>query len=262
MKLTIDNEKGELIAEFNNLKERFVILIEEHDELVYHICPAIEAEYYTKIGALESKAILLHMEVEKLKRKIELVRKRVNKGKEVVIEEIEAELAAEFEVYMQAEIEKNKVLTQLCDVIEQPFKNKSEEEIKAIYKKIVKAIHPDINPDITEDEKELFFKAVDAYENMDLEKLSIIETAVVIDNGAACDDIEMLQEKCQKLRSAITSLEFEISRIKSDDPYIYKDFLADENAVSERRRTLITASDDLESLYRTYLEELNQLLGE
>ena len=263
MKIEIGDERAEILNELRNLRERFTDLIEERDELVYHICPAIKADYVAKVGALETKVINLQLNVHSIKHKIELVRKRTNQGKEVIIEEIEAELEAEKDVFEQEIIANNKVMLELEQILSDPFEKKSVAEVKTIYKNIVKAIHPDINPDITEDEKELFFKAVEAYENADLKKLSIIETAIVTDEESIASEKspEILEEKCQKLRSGINDLEFEISEIKSDVPYTWKDFLADEKAVNERRSVLLKASDDLEALYKEYERELEELLN-
>ena len=126
---------------------------------------------------------------------------------------------------------------------EEKYKSRTD-EMKALYRKIVKVLHPDVNPDITEKENDMLIEATKAYREGDLETLRKI--AAMIDSGAVGDgeavnenvDIDRLREIAEELRRCVTALQMEIYSIKNSFPYNMKDFLADEQAVAERQMEL------------------------
>ncbi len=113
---------------------------------------------------------------------------------------------------------------------------------KELFRKIVKKLHPDMNPDITEREKELFSKAVKAYQDGDLVTLQEIYDEVFGDGSDAPPDKEMtypeLVELRDKLQSRIKEVKEEIDIIKESFPYTSKEFLDDEEAVAARQQEL------------------------
>lgn len=126
---------------------------------------------------------------------------------------------------------------------ERKYKSRTD-EMKALYRKIVKVLHPDVNPDITEKENDMLIEATTAYREGDLETLRKIAT--MIDSGAIGDgetvneelSIERLREIVEELKRCVTALQMEIYGIKTSFPYNMKDFLADEQAVAARQMEL------------------------
>ncbi len=118
------------------------------------------------------------------------------------------------------------------------------EEMKALYHKIVKALHPDMNPDITDREKELLNDAIKAYSAGDLERLR--EIAEIIDDADISSrfpntpegiaGLKALKEQLIRKRAALLA---DIDRIKNSFPYNIVDFLADDEAVAARRDELM-----------------------
>lgn len=126
---------------------------------------------------------------------------------------------------------------------ERKYKSRTD-EMKALYRKIVKVLHPDVNPDITKEENDMLIEATTAYKEGDLEtlrKIAAMIDAGTIGAGEAADeqvDIERLREIVEELKRTITALQMDIYRIKTSFPYNMKDFLADEKAVAERQLEL------------------------
>ena len=126
---------------------------------------------------------------------------------------------------------------------ERKYKSRTD-EMKALYRKIVKVLHPDVNPDITDEENDMLIEATVAYREGDLETLRKI--AALIDSGAIGEgnaageevDIERLREIVEELQRHVTALQMEIYGIKTSFPYNMKEFLADERAVAERQLEL------------------------
>lgn len=113
---------------------------------------------------------------------------------------------------------------------------------KEMFRKIVKKLHPDMNPDSTEREKELFNKAVKAYQDGDLVTLQEIYDEVFGDGGDAPADKEMsyneLVELRDKLKNRLEEVKEEIEDIKNSFPYTSKEFLDDEEAVAAKQKEL------------------------
>lgn len=118
------------------------------------------------------------------------------------------------------------------------------EELKHLYRKIVKRLHPDMNPHVTEEQKNLFYEAVEAYEEGNLERLREIAAEI---EGADPEEFEDPEDGIQRLREIrntllqkAAELMVSIEWTKTHFPYIAKDFLEDEEAVLERQQELRT----------------------
>jgi len=118
-----------------------------------------------------------------------------------------------------------------------------EQELKRLYRKIVKKLHPDMNPDITEEEKEMFRKAVEAYGLGDAEVLREIAAHIDdeewLENGGKEElPVERLMEMRDRLREQMERLLDEIRRIKMAFPYSAKSFLRDSVKVRKKQDEL------------------------
>ncbi|MBQ1310895.1 MAG: hypothetical protein IIY55_03520 [Blautia sp.] len=139
-------------------------------------------------------------------------------------------------------------------------KKSPAEELKSLYRKVVKRLHPDVHPDPTEREKALLNEANEAYAKGDLEKMQKIWEEICGSDSPedqfadTPEGIEKLKEMLQKLKKRLHALEEEITGIRSEFPYTMKSFLENEQAVRERRQALA------EQLKKT--RERDQELGE
>ena len=153
---------------------------------------------------------------------------------------------------------------------DQEQKTSPVEEIKRLYRKIVKLLHPDVHPNPTEREKELLNRANDANARGDLEEMRAIWEEV---SGMhvkeeeftdAPDDIARMKELVETLKKRCRELEQEIRHIKSQYPYTMKAFLDDEAAVEEKRKSLKEQIDQTREMDRKlaeYIEELRKQMG-
>ncbi len=117
------------------------------------------------------------------------------------------------------------------------------QELKRLYRYIMKKLHPDANPDATEAEMELLRKAQKAYSEGDLETLREIadqldDTEITEKYSDTPEDIIKLRELRAKLAEKVEILIIHIEEIKNSFPYNEKDFLADEEAVAKRQEEL------------------------
>ena len=147
------------------------------------------------------------------------------------------------------------------------YKSRSD-EVRSLYRKIVKKLHPDVNPDQNEEEKNMFREAVEAYEKDDLDKLR--EISAMIDDGYLStsaegyteEDISKIKEIIEGLKSKVQSLEDEIEYIKDSYPYLYKEILDDEKAVEVRQKDLANRLKEFSEMRAELVERLSTIRAE
>ena len=227
------SEYDEIFRDIEKMRVEISTLINERDDLLFNICKNIEAKYIQSVGALEYKVYKAECLYRQLKRKAQLIQAKKNCQVPIDVSEIDRQLEDEMEEYKQAMGQRlraiNKALSWFSGKIVPP---KLVEEEKRLYRSIVKALHPDLNPDLTQEQKEMFLRAVEAYKTHDIEALRLIYT-VAIDPITEEKDQSFLDlvKKRDKLYEAMLRVKKEIVQIKSRFPYTMKDFVNDETAI-------------------------------
>ncbi len=95
--IEIQSEYDRLMEEIHRLKSRIVSLTALRDDLMYHVCPALEAEYEEKIAGLERELMAAYLYLNTHRRTIELLQAQINsRRKKVSVEEAEAQAQEEF----------------------------------------------------------------------------------------------------------------------------------------------------------------------
>lgn len=262
--MVVSSEYEPLLEETKRLQGDLSALIMERDELKHHICKDLQMEYMLKIGTLEYKVYEFECKILRIKRKIELIQMRFNRQEVVNIIEIEIKLNVEFEEYQER---LNQKLDEINEALERnnlgTLSADETQEIRKLYRQIVKRLHPDMNPNVSDRERELFTKAVDAYKSGDLETLRSISLLVteISDNEETTDSMNDLKSKIEKMKKLITGVLNEIERIKQSFPYNQKELLADPARVEERRNEILHILEEYKEIYAFYEKKLNDMLG-
>ena len=143
-------------------------------------------------------------------------------------------------------------------------KNEKPTTAKSLFRSIVKRLHPDMNPNQTQHEKDLFNKAVEAYQNGDMVTLQNIYDEITVgkeDSGEANESylsIEELIKIRDRLAKRIDELSSELDEIRSAEPYTYKEILDDPDRLAQAKAELEEDFKDNEA----EIERLSQLLSE
>lgn len=245
------------------LRTELSMLLLERDELQYVICKNIETAYCIKLGALEHRAYETECKFLRLKRKIELVQAKINRQEKVSVSQIELSLDDEFSEYqkkLNEQIEKmNKALERSKGRV---LSDDETNEIKKLYRNVVKKLHPDLNPNITEAEIKLFQNAVSAFENGDIQSLRIINEMVGAHPlySSSEDAIASLIEENKHMESMIKTVQENISAIKSHYPYTVKEIVENCEKEAQRRNELLSIIDEYEEGISAYESRLTELL--
>jgi hypothetical protein len=228
--------KGEQLSRFDILRTEYIKLLNDKDVLLKWGKPQLEALYSVRIGIFQVQRLQIQLQIQALKRKLEIVRSAIVHNLPIdanAIDLIVAEELAEVEnnILQQAiQIEKSRTLLSNLDTPERSA------ELRKLFKQLAKQLHPDVNPALTDDQTKLWHLAKDAYEHGDVEKLRALQVVYEKELLQAEDLLEKLSENDLYLRMEILSegiklLMKEIEEIKLSFPFDIEDKIKDEDWV-------------------------------
>lgn len=266
---------GEIVEfpDTKNLKEKIKTLrknledlLIEKDNLESIVCENIKTKYTLLFGGLEYKLYKASCEYLRLRRKREMIQAKKNREEKVDIKAIEADIDNEFFEYKKKLDEKISEMNRALERSKLPVLSKDEtNEMKKLYRVIVKKLHPDLNPKITEAEKELFYRATESHKNGDLTAIRIIFEIVGSDDmkdEITTSPTDSLEKEATRLETLVESVQKDIEKIKSTEPYIWKVYLDDENKKNEKLNELERDLENFENAIRTQEEYIRELLGD
>ena len=235
------------------LKEQLSQLIFEYDNLTNYVCPEIEHRYVLEFGIYEYRLYELELQIDKLKRKIQLIQIEINHGNEIDLEKIDRKLDEEFEEYekqIQAQIDEINFLKE--NGLEK-LSPEDSKKLKKLYHMLIKRLHPDLYPNQTFFELNLFYRAVTCFENGDLKGLESVATLLPDEDAGEVSEIE-------KLKELVREFEERIFKLKEDYPYNKKDLLEDEDACNEYVSMLLELIDDRKEDVKNLENRINKLI--
>lgn len=244
-----------LHEKYIKLKQELSDKLFEYEDLINHICPNIEHIFIMEFGTLEYKIYELDMKINRIKRKINMIQYKINHEKEIDLDLIDEELDKEFEEYLEK-------LKELQDEIKYAFDKElmttslSEEdakELKRLYKIIIKRLHPDLNKNLSENDRELFLTATEAYAQGNLKVIKSIYLLLEEDSDDALEDLKDIEE-------LIKEIDEKILKIKQDYPYNKKELIENEELIANYKSELNNLIELKEDNLNRYNEKLNQLI--
>lgn len=247
-------------AEFAAMETKFLNTLMARDNLVFHETELLKAEYMEKIGMLEYKLYEFQIALQRLKRKIELVRQKINCQEKINIQNIEYKLDAEYAEYEEKIAERLSEIAKLLD-ISGVLPEEESQELKTLYKKLVKRLHPDLNPELTDEQYNLFLRAVVAYKNSDLRTLKRIDMLTDKISANSMDRNEARKLRYKGLKKACEEMEKEMTEIRKGFPFDQIPFLKNKEAVKQRQSEIQASMDDYKEQYHELEEKLKELIA-
>ena len=247
--------KEEFQQDIGKLRVELSMLLLERDQLLYHICPAIETAYLMRFGGLEYQVYQAECQFRRLKRKLALIVRSRNRQESIDLNQIECQLDIELEEYYQKLEEQLSNLNWAIERSQREILSDSEsKELKKLYRKIVKNLHPDLHPHLGQEELRLFHQAVAAYEDGNLAVLQVISQVVENTDSELSGNL-LVQEK-ERLKQMVSELVEAITALKKAYPYSLKSLLEDEEACQKRLAELTEQLTEYQSLCQRYEEEI------
>ena len=97
--LIILPEYQKLKEEISQLRLELPIKIQERDELKFVVCKNIENKYMILVGSLECQAFREEIDCRRQKRRLQLIRARLNRREPILLEWIDEQLELEMAEY-------------------------------------------------------------------------------------------------------------------------------------------------------------------
>ena len=97
--IPILSEFEKLLEEVRKLRARVIELTTQRDDLLYHICPSLQAKYDEKIGSVERELLAAQMYLKEKQRIIEILQAQLNRQEKPSMKEAEKKAHAEFSAY-------------------------------------------------------------------------------------------------------------------------------------------------------------------
>ena len=220
------------------LRSELAELFEHREYMVTQEKAQLTARYIELIGKLQYEEFALRVDVMRLKRKHQLVQSALNRGERPDMDRIEHIVEAEFIEYQQQIEAQTENLRAAQAFLESPLMSEDDtNDMKRIYRILIKRLHPDWNPDLSEERKELFIRAQAAYKSCDVQELRNIllmleaDEPIQIKEESIDDDIARLERSLEDLRKRVEKLE-------TTFPFDHRERLADKKWIEEKQNDL------------------------
>jgi len=231
--------------------------------MLQHEKPLLTALYLNKIGHKQYKSFCLSIELQRLKFRLSLLQAYVNRNERPDLKAVDKKVETAFEEYnRQIEAEAERLAAANRFLSGNFLTSENSKKLRELYYFIVKRLHPDINADLSDNMKDLFIQAQAAYDLGDLEILQQIALLLKHDSSETANlALVNLKDIIKKLEENINTLEAQISQLKTEFPFIYrekihdKEWIDSEISVIEKEISELNTGIEKYTKYITLLEE-------
>lgn len=99
--ITVVDFDSQIKEEIRLLRAQLALLLQEKEELLYHVCPELVARYAKEVGSYENRAHYQEYMILELKRRIEIARAALNREQTVSKETVDEQINAEYKAFYE-----------------------------------------------------------------------------------------------------------------------------------------------------------------
>jgi len=258
--LALDPKTELLKAEVEELRKKFLTLYTQKDDMIGTEKEDLYIRYLKEIGQGLYENYQLQVEVQTLKRKVELAQIYVNRDQKPDAKLIDERVMAELDEYYD-QIKQQQLALEAAQKAETISKFDLK-EMRDIYRVLVKRLHPDLNPDQKEKDEELFIKAQAAYRthNLDLLREMIMRLEMDEDVDTLMNKSEeTLEEMKARLQKQIAEIEHDIEYLLTTFPFTERSLLDDPEALAKKQEEMKREKEELLEQKKIYTERYKLL---
>lgn len=259
-------EYEQLRSELKELKERYEERLVYYAEESDHVKKALESRYMMTIGRKEFQLFSVQVELARLRRETALYQAAINNGAKADPQEVERQLAEEFEQYRQQLEQRRQEVEAAKALFLAPKLSEAEsKELQKLYRKLVHQLHPDLNPDLPQQAVEMLHRIQEAYRNCNWPEMVLLGDLVQemlkddTQESHSEDTMEVLRNQLEKLTEKLAQLEKQIETLHARPPFSYQKLLEDPEAITQRRDELDGQIEMLQEQKELLLQHLDEL---
>lgn len=151
------------------IKYALLVALEKRDKLLYVEEPELREEYMQKIGMYEEQVLKAELEVTLAEKKKQLIQTAINRRELVDLDKIDQQLEEERKQQLEQLHQNYKK-----DSLKSNLSQEERDELQNLYKEIVRDFHPEVHKELTEFQKQLYKRALSAYQKQQLEELRLV----------------------------------------------------------------------------------------
>jgi hypothetical protein len=263
--IDLTDESKKLRQEILALRKEYAELMLKKEEMVSQEKPKLAALYLKFIGNLQYDQLQIQLDIRVLKVRQILLQKFINQDKTPDLKQIEQDVKAYVDECNDALHDKAEQLKAAQDYLNAPTMSKEETaELKHLFQSMVKALHPDLHPGQSEEDKEFFFAATEAYKACNLDKLR--ELYLMLDSQSF--DYDKIKEPtsdlktlAEQLRQKVATLKVTIDKLNATFPFIHREHLFDDHWIATEQERIKQEISKLED-ERKHLQSIVAVMEE
>lgn len=245
-----EQEKRRAEYEASLVKE-YTDLIEYYRGMIDHEGPHLSALYMHHFGQLLYEQLKRTLAVDALRMRRSLLQAYVNRDQAPDLEEINSQMEARQREYDELLAKRMSDIKEAKRYLSTPgLTVKETNELRALYKTLVKRLHPDLNPQYSEAEKKLFLATVKAYQQSDLAQMRVLMDLLNKDDLMQKKlqwDADTLESEIDKLRKRMIALDEKRILLESGFPFIHRALLHDAERIKVKKETIEQAISELKA---------------
>lgn len=250
--LVVHPQVHEYQSDIHALRAQLAELLERMNHLDAHVGPSICADYLELFGERELILARLRVANGRMRRRIELIRKHLNRGELVspdILAGIESQLDKEYVQWEEnIQIQARAVETAKATPVLAPPIGYME-KLKHLYRRLVARLHPDVTGGETLEYKTYWSELTDAYESLDL--LAVESIAAALGESLTSDEaevltgsLEWLEKEKSRLNEITAEQETAIETLLGSIPFSYEQQLSDPEWVKETLEAIEYSIDE------------------
>lgn len=263
--IQLSSYSEDLRREYRRLRRQYADLVARFDHLYLFEKPYLEALYLQTVGNLIYEVLELKVEIAELQYRRQLLQAYINRDETPDLASIDIEIEIKMEEYNEMlQEEEERIQTAKAYLEAKALPNEDAEELKRLYRLLVKRLHPDTHPNQSEREKDLFLQVQTAYRLCDLQKLR--EITMLLDGKDI--DYEQIQSSgldmetlVNQMKERVAMMEQRIQALEADFPFTYRDKLNDPVWVENEKQELQQQIDELTE-ERDHLRRIVEVMQE
>lgn len=224
------------LAEFLELRESSALLRselaalwEEQEYLNRIVIPNTQTNFIIKVGALQVELLQVQVEVMRVRRKIGILRDKVEKGELVRVSELEGQVASEFQSWDRKLKDEHARVNEAKARFSSLPSLEDAEEIQSLYRRLAAKLHPEINPDQGAEARAFWPQVHLAYAWGDLFQLKalFIMASDYPDSYDLPSNLGRIRYNCQMLEERIRQMMIHLEKMKQHPVFEWKRILDD-----------------------------------